>query len=147
MTAIASQIVTLGPVGRLPWRLGFLLADLLALALALAAHQAGFIVYAAVTTLFIFGSAALLSGHARALGRQSLTPLAPRLAGGLVALAAGAGPLWMICLILAGYVLLGQIGFPPLSWFIRWLPEEAAQVADDVLAGLALLLVATLFTL
>lgn len=143
MSTLASQIATLGPIGRLPGRAALLVADGTGLVIALAAHRMGFILYALLVAAVVFGSSALCTLHRRTPGRSSLDPVLTRVAGALVALGAGAGPWWLIAVIFAGYATMGQLEFPPRKWFGTWLSPEASRVAADVSAGFALLAVAT----
>ncbi len=143
MTGLFARIATLGPVGRLHWRLATVLADVLGLALGLGLAGAGFPLYAAITAVVVFSSAALLRSHRQA-GLGFGHPVLPRVAGALVAMGAGPGPVWFFPILVASYVASGQLRIPPVGWFSSWLPAEASQVADDLVAGAVIVTLASL---
>jgi hypothetical protein len=144
---LAAHLATLGPVGRLPFRLSVLLADLLGAALALAAHGLVFPVYAAITALLALCAAALAWIHRSSPRALRARPVFYRLPGAFVALAAGSEMWHLAALAVGGYVVLGQLRLPPESWFEPWLPAEAVRVSTAMTGALGVLSAATLLAL
>ncbi len=139
MKALAAQIASLGPIGRLPARVASPLSDLVGLGAAILRSGLGFVTYAAGAAILLFGAAAAAGWSGMGMQRPRREPVLGRVAGIMVALGSGLSPAWLAASCAVAFVTMGILRLPPESWLSGWLPPAAVRPAADVLPGAAIL--------